>query len=617
LRRAASFSQGSAPRFFYMDLQVLGDRYELLEPIGRGGMATIYRATDQKMERIVAVKILREMYSSDPKFVLRFQREARAVSALAHPNIVQVFDYGKSGDAYFIVMELIEGADLRKYLRAHGVLDIRRAVVIAHDTALALGAAHRRGIVHRDVKPQNILVNDDALVKLTDFGIATFYRDIDNERLTTTGMTLGTVQYYAPEQAQGEIVQPAADVYALGIVLYEMLVGHPPFDGDTPVAIAVRHIQEPPVRPSRYNPNIPPALERVILRCLEKDPRDRYRDGDALAYALETWDKPRQSQGRMSAPVGAVGPGNAPGVRSPSGPSGNASRQPSGPRGGNGGMGGNVPPYAGDYEDAGMSFNQGPTRADVAAGTLGRTGAVIARPDEEQASPVAGITTAIVVASILLILGISCFAVFKLTGFGEIFNASTPPPTVSQNVSVPNYVGQLYTNASKDAINKGLVLTVTKTQEDATHPAGTILTQDQQPNASVAKGTVINVVVSSLPGQKQVPDVHGLSYTGAYNAIKALGFTPVRSSDVFSDQPIGLVDHTTPTAGTPEDPGTVVQISVSKGLAVTPTPTNGPVTPTATSGITPTATSGTTPTPTATTAPTATTSTTPIPPKGP
>ena len=270
-----------------MQNEVLGERYQLQEPIGRGGMATIYRGRDMRMERTVAIKVLREVYSTDPKFVTRFQREAKAASALQHPNIVQVFDYGQSDGSYFIVMELIEGADLRRYLRSRGVLAIDRAIIIAHDVALGLGAAHRRGIVHRDVKPQNVLVGRDGSIKLTDFGIASVYKDINAERLTTTGMTLGTVQYYAPEQAQGEIVSPAADVYALGIVMYEMLTGRTPFDGDTPVAVAMQHIQDAPIPPTQYNPNIPQVLEDIIMRCLEKVPEMRYRDGSSLARALE------------------------------------------------------------------------------------------------------------------------------------------------------------------------------------------------------------------------------------------------------------------------------------------------------------------------------------------
>ena len=271
-----------------MQIEVLGERYQLQDPIGRGGMATIYRGRDIRMDRFVAIKVLREVYSTDPKFVTRFQREAKAASALQHPNIVQVYDYGQSDGNYFIVMELIDGTDLRRYLRSRGVLATERAIIIAHDIALGLGAAHRRGIVHRDVKPQNVLVGRDGSIKLTDFGIASVYKDINDERLTTTGMTLGTVQYYAPEQAQGEIVSPAADVYALGIAMYEMLTGRPPFDGDTPVAVAMQHIQDVPTPPSQLNPNISLALEGIILRCLEKVPEMRFRDGSQLARALET-----------------------------------------------------------------------------------------------------------------------------------------------------------------------------------------------------------------------------------------------------------------------------------------------------------------------------------------
>ncbi len=269
-----------------MQIEMLGERYQLQDPIGRGGMATIYRGLDLHMDRVVAIKVLRDVYSSDPKFVKRFELEAKAASALQHPNIVQVYDYGLTDGNYFIVMELVEGTDLRRYLRSRGVLDVDRAVIIAHDVALGLGAAHRRNIVHRDVKPQNILVGRRGAIKLTDFGIASVYKDMNAERLTTTGMTLGTVQYYAPEQAQGEIVTPAADVYALGIVMYEMLTGRPPFDGDTPVAVAMQHIQDPPTPPSQLNPNIPQPLEEIILRCLDKEPQMRFRDGSQLARAL-------------------------------------------------------------------------------------------------------------------------------------------------------------------------------------------------------------------------------------------------------------------------------------------------------------------------------------------
>src|SRR6266487_635878 len=269
------------------EIEVLGDRYLLQNRIGSGGMATIYRAQDLQMDRAVAVKVLREIYNTNPKFVRRFQVEAKAASALQHPNIVKVYDYGQSDGNYYIVMELVDGTDLRRYLSSRGVLDVDRAIIIAHDVALGLGAAHRRSIVHRDVKPQNVLIGKDGSIKLTDFGIASMYKDLNADRLTTTGMTLGTVQYFAPEQAQGEIVSPAADVYALGIVMYEMLTGRTPFEGNTPVAVAMQHIQDPPLPPDQFNPSIPAALEEIILRCLEKEPGTRFPDGSQLARALE------------------------------------------------------------------------------------------------------------------------------------------------------------------------------------------------------------------------------------------------------------------------------------------------------------------------------------------
>ncbi len=268
-----------------MQGELFGDRYQLQDPIGRGSMATIYRGRDLRTDRIVAIKVLREVYNTNPSFVARFPREAKAASYLQHPNIVQTYDFGQTDGKYYIVMELVEGTDLRRYLRSRGVLDTHMAVTIAHDVALGLGAAHRRGVVHRGMKPQDVLIGRDGSIKLTDFGIAFV---VNAERLTITGATLGTVYYYAPEQAQGEIVAPSTDVYALGNIIYEMLTGRTPFDGDNPVAVALQHVHDQPVPPSQINPTIPPTLEKIILRCLEKSPDMRFRDGAQLARALET-----------------------------------------------------------------------------------------------------------------------------------------------------------------------------------------------------------------------------------------------------------------------------------------------------------------------------------------
>jgi serine/threonine protein kinase len=268
---------------------LLGGRYELLETIRRG-MATVYRGQDLHNGRIIGVKVLGEWYTTNPEFETLFQQEMKVKTALHHPNIVQIYDYGESSGVYYIVMELIEGTDLRRYLRSRGILSANQAAIIAHDVALGLGATHRRDIVSRNVIPQRILIvrND---IKLFNMDSMMTYGNSKVKLLMTTiaGVTLGTVECYAPEQVQGESVTPAADVYALGIVMYEMLTGRTPFDGDTPVAVAMQHIQNAPMSPSQFNPNIPPALEAIILRCLEKVPEMRYRNGSVLAQALEAF----------------------------------------------------------------------------------------------------------------------------------------------------------------------------------------------------------------------------------------------------------------------------------------------------------------------------------------
>ena len=218
---------------------LLGNRYQVQHRIDRNGsMSNVYRGRDIYMNRDIAIKVLREIYSTDPKFVTRFQRQAKAASTLKHSSIVQVYDYGHTDGTYYIIMELVEGVDLRRYLRSHGIFTADRAIIIAHDVALGLGAAHR--VVHRGVNPLHVLMDHDGSVKLIAFG--------------TLG--LATNHNYSPEQLQGEIVTPAADVYALGIVMYEMLTGRTPFDGDTPVAVAMQHIHDAPIPPSQINPSV-------------------------------------------------------------------------------------------------------------------------------------------------------------------------------------------------------------------------------------------------------------------------------------------------------------------------------------------------------------------------
>ncbi|MGH2530288.1 MAG: protein kinase domain-containing protein [Actinomycetota bacterium] len=261
---------------------VLADRYGLGSVIGRGGMARVHKSADRLLGRTVAVKILASPYDRDERFVARFRREARAAARLAHPNIVAVFDTGSDGHTHYIVMEYVEGRTLHDAILLEAPMAPRRVAEIADAMAAALAAAHEAGIVHRDVKPANVMLTPEGEVKMMDFGLA---RAVDAETLTRTGFILGTASYVSPEQAQGGSTDARSDLYSLGCVLYEMLAGRPPFVGDSPVAVLYQHVNEPALPPSMFHP-VPTGLEAVVLRCLAKNPDDRFQSALELRREL-------------------------------------------------------------------------------------------------------------------------------------------------------------------------------------------------------------------------------------------------------------------------------------------------------------------------------------------
>src|SRR4051812_44252997 len=256
--------------------QVFNDRYEVLRRIARGGMAEVFLARDLLLDRPVALKVLFREFAVDPSFVERFRREAQSAANLSHPNIVGVYDSGESNGTYFIVMEYIEGRSLAQIIRDDGPLSPDRAADVATDVAAALGFAHRNGVVHRDVKPGNVLISPSGQVKVTDFGIARALGADPDSNLTQAGSVMGTATYFAPEQAQGLPLDPRSDLYSLGVVLYETVTGRAPFSGESPVAIAYKHVQEQPPPPRHLNTNVPTDLEAIILKLLSKNPQARY-----------------------------------------------------------------------------------------------------------------------------------------------------------------------------------------------------------------------------------------------------------------------------------------------------------------------------------------------------
>ncbi|HEX2295501.1 MAG TPA: Stk1 family PASTA domain-containing Ser/Thr kinase, partial [Actinomycetota bacterium] len=265
-----------------------GGRYAVLEPVGSGGMAEVYRARDELLGRDVAVKVLSDRLSRDRSFVERFRREAQSAANLNHPNVVSLYDYGADDGAYYIVMEYIEGKSLGDIVGESGALLPERAAEIASDVAAALERAHSSGLVHRDIKPTNIMITSSGQTKVTDFGIArALGQSTEQTQMTQTGMVIGTAAYLSPEQAQGNPVDARSDVYSLGCVLYEMLTGRPPFTGDAPLAIAYKHVREDAVPPSTVNPDVPRELDAVTLKALAKNPDNRYASAHEMREDLQ------------------------------------------------------------------------------------------------------------------------------------------------------------------------------------------------------------------------------------------------------------------------------------------------------------------------------------------
>ncbi len=261
---------------------LVGNRYEVLRELGEGSQAVVFLARDRRLDRLVALKVLRPELTGDREFAARFEREARAAASLAHANVVTIYDYGQSGQLSYIAMEYVAGGNLKALLRRQGRLSPAQALAIAEQVLAALAAAHARGIIHRDVKPENILLTPELDVKVADFGIAR----VGNVERTGSGLALGTALYMSPEQALGEVITPAADVYSFGVVLFEMLAGRPPFQGSSAVEVALRHVREEPPRLSTLAPAIPPRLESIVMQALAKSPERRWANAEEALQAL-------------------------------------------------------------------------------------------------------------------------------------------------------------------------------------------------------------------------------------------------------------------------------------------------------------------------------------------
>jgi len=543
---------------------VLGGRYRLVELLGQGGMATIFRATDAQLGREVAVKVLHPQYGRDPDFVARFRQEAQAAASLSHPNIVAVYDFGTDADGPYIVMELVDGEDVATLLARNGPLPPRQAARLAAEVAHALAAAHARGIVHRDVKPGNILVSSDGRVKVADFGIARAWADA---RLTLPGVTLGSVHYFSPEQALGEQATEASDIYSLGVVLYELLTGRRPWEGDTPASVAMARVSAPPPLVSAVRPNVPPALEAIDRTALSPDPAARFPNAGAMAAALEAFLDASDPRAASVPPVAAAA-GAAAGAAAASRAAPPPAARPYPPDAYAGAPGQPVPPRAAKPPDASPVQPEEPRGTSPWIWLAGLLGLVI-----------------------LVVVGFLFFRILTADG-----PATTPGPGT---VTLPSFIDQSFDSASATAQQLGVVLEPTYVKRND-RAEGTIVSQDPTAGNEVDQGSTVKVEVVSGKDLVAVPPLVGLTEADAIRAITAAGLTlGVRTESYDPGIPAGSIIGTTLPAGLEVPTGTAIDYEVSKGPEPTPSPTPTP-TPTPTEAPTPPP----TPTPTPTEAPT-------------
>lgn len=497
-----------------MEQRVLGGRYLLKDKVGTGGMATVYRAQDQTLNRTVAVKIMLPQYASDATFAARFKQEAQAAASLSSPYIVGVYDWGKDGNTYYIVMEYLRGTDLKSGIRSHGALDPKKVAQIGSQICGALSVAHNHEIIHRDIKPQNIMVLPDGNIKVMDFGIAR----AKNSHLTQDNNVLGTAHYVSPEQTRGQELGPTSDLYSLGIVMYECATGRVPFDGDDAISVAMKQVSEQPVPPSQINPKVDADLERIILKCMEKDPANRFQTADELRSVLNNYLAGKATN--VGEPTRVIAASASAPATKVMGEKTTAMPRPA---------------------------RQVAATARPAAASPSNTGSY-----ENEKKGGKGKVIAAIVAALAVLGVVVAFATGAFNG--------------TKTATVPNVLNQEQEAAVSTVKKAGFDTKIEQSYSDDVDE-GKVMEQTPDGNTEKEKGSTVTLVISkgAKPVEKvNVPNLVGMTSDEAKQALENLGLV-ASPSEENNDADEGKVFEQETAADTQVDKGTTVKYKVSLG----------------------------------------------------
>ena len=554
---------------------IIGERYEIISRVGSGGMADVYKAMDHKLNRLVAVKVLKAEFRGDGSFIAKFRKEAQAAAGLSHPNIVNVYDVGEDRGLYYIVMELVEGITLKSYIDKKGKLSVKEATSIAIQVSLGLQSAHNQGIVHRDVKPQNIIISKDGKVKLSDFGIA---KAINSN--TITANVMGSVHFSSPEQVRGGVADAKSDIYSLGITMYEMVTGRVPFDGDTTVAIAIKHLQEEIIPPSRYTPDLPYSLEQIILKCTQKNPERRYANIGLLIEDLKRSLVDPQGNFVQMVPVGATSSvlPNPETVRAAEANKTQASKVQNTRY-----MGIDEDELEDDYDDeddtdySGYSDDYDDYEEDESPKRKKKKRKK-RDSDEvssklEKAITIGGFAIGAVIIIILIIVIGNMSGLFN-NNSNPVINSSSQTSeessSTNDSIEVPDLRGYTVEQAQSIAAQFGFEIAEGGTGESSEYAEGEIMSQDPAEHTTIEGGDAANmtitVIVSSGPSSVTIPTgIVGSTQAEAETTLGNLNLivsVNPQSSDTVETGHVISVD---PTEGSAVAPGSTVTINVSTG----------------------------------------------------